>query len=436
MRIVRLLGALLALSPALSLADVTVPDTTAGHALSAWLDAFNSGDRARMESFNQTWSRGAKTDGDMQWIEEVGGYDLLDVYTNDQSYILFRLKVRSTGGEEIGKIRLSSIAPPVIAQLGSGGVPTGSRFAPVTFDDKTRGKLLDGIAKLLDEAYVLPAVGKKMAVALRKRKASPDYRELHDGKDLAAKITQDLRDVGHDKHLEVRFSYVVQLADLNGNNPVEEARWLAAVNCGFTKAEHLRPNIGYLKMDGFMNATICGSTASAAMNFVADSDALILDLRDNHGGGGGMVEYLASYLFAGRTHLDDMYSRTTGVTTETWTLPYVPGRKFIDKPMFVLTSNGTFSAAEYLANVLRNLKRATLVGETTGGGAYTVETRRLDDHFSLRLPTGLPITKTDWEGVGLEPDVKVSADQALDAALKIAVEVVNIKNASNSPAGR
>jgi C-terminal processing protease CtpA/Prc len=170
---------------------------------------------------------------------------------------------------------------------------------------------------------------------------------------------------------------------------------------------------------------MCGRTASAAMNFVADSDALILDLRDNHGGGGGMVEFIASYLFAERTRLDDTYSRTQNRTEETWTSAEVAGRKFIGKPVFLLMSRQTFSAAEYLANVLKNRQRATLVGEITGGGSHMVEVRRIDDHFSMRVPTGRPITPTDWEGTGVAPDVQVPADQALDAALKLAADGID-----------
>src|SRR4030095_4625667 len=111
--------------------------------------------------------------------------------------------------------------------------------------------------------------------------------------------------------------YVVLPADVSKRNPADEAKALAAANCGFEKVEHLSPNIGYLKLDMFADTQICAPTASAAMNFVADSDALILDLRENHGGG-GMVEFIASYLFAERTHLDDMFSRTNNATEEVW----------------------------------------------------------------------------------------------------------------------
>ena len=419
------LAALFAVLPAISIADISVPSTPAGQALSAWLDAFNSGDRAHEEAFLKTYSWEVDLDSHMRWRAETGGYDLLDIYTNDQTRILFRLKDRANGGEEIGTIQVSATTPRILTELGTFRVPAGARFEAVTFDDATRARVIDQVTRVLERSYVIPETAKTMSAALRKRKTSREYRAVRDGRDFARLLTGDLQEISHDRHLEVRFSYVVLPADLAKRNLAQESKRLAAANCGFEKAEHLWPNVGYLKLDMFADAAICAPTASAAMNFLADSDALILDLRDNRGGGGGMVEFIASYLFAGRTRLDDFFSRTENTTTETWTLPDVPGKKFIGKPVYVLTSKQTFSAAEYLSNVLRNLKRVTLIGEVTGGGAHTVEIKRIDDHFSARIPTGRPITKTDWEGTGVEPDVKVKADQALDAALKLAADEIS-----------
>jgi hypothetical protein len=430
-----LLGVLLAVLPAVALADVSVPDTPPGRALAAWLYAFNSGDRAREEAFIKTYSWKTDLDSDMRWRAETGGYDLLNIYTNDQAHILFRLKAKANGGEEIGTIQVSAAEPRVVTELGTFRIPTGSRFEAVTFDDGTRARVIDQVTEVLNASYLFPETAQKMSAALRKRKSSREYRAVRDGRDFARQLTRDLQEVSRDKHLEVRFSYVVLPADLSTRNPGDELKRLAAANCGFEKAEHLWPNVGYLKLDMFADTEICGPTASAAMNFVADSDALILDLRDNHGGGGGMVEFIASYLFAERTHLDDIFSRTENATKETWTLPEVPGKKFIDKPVFVLTSKQTFSAAEYLSNALKNMKRATLIGETTGGGSHTVETKRIDDHFSVRVPTGRPITTTDWEGTGVEPDVEVVAAQALDVAQKLAAEEIS-KGRSNLAVGR
>jgi Peptidase family S41/N-terminal domain of Peptidase_S41 in eukaryotic IRBP len=402
----------------------SIPHTPAGRTLTAWLDAFNSGDRARDEAFIKSHSWEADPAYLLRWQAEVGGYDLLDVYTNDQTHILFRLQARANGGEEIGSIQVSAAEPPALTELVTFRIPPGARFEEIPLDAAKRARVIDRVSRVLNDSYVFPETAQKMSAVLRKRQTSPEYRAIRDGREFARQLTADLQEVSHDKHLDVRFSYVVLPTDLTQRNPEEKKKQLAAANCGFEKAEHLWPNVGYVKLDMFADTAICAPTASAAMNFVADSDALILDLRDNHGGG-GMVEFIASYLFAARTHLDDTFSRTRNATEEIWTSPDVPGKKFLGKPVFVLTSKQTFSAAEYLANVLRNLRRATLIGETTGGGSHMVDIMRIDDHFSVRVPTGRPITKTDWEGTGLAPDVQVPADQALDAALKLAADGIS-----------
>jgi C-terminal processing protease CtpA/Prc len=164
------------------------------------------------------------------------------------------------------------------------------------------------------------------------------------------------------------------------------------------------------------------------MNFLADSDALIIDLRDNHGGSPRMAAVICSYLFDEPTHLDNLYDPKQNTIEQLWTFPYLPGKKFASKPVFVLTSAKTFSAGEEFSYDLKSLKRATLVGETTGGGAHTMAPHRIDDHFFIRVPFGRfvnPVTKTDWEGTGVEPDVNVSATEALDVAEKLAAEEIS-----------
>jgi C-terminal processing protease CtpA/Prc len=198
------------------------------------------------------------------------------------------------------------------------------------------------------------------------------------------------------------------------------------VNCGFVKAEQLDGNIGYVKFNGFFDVDACGPTASAAMSFVAGTRALIVDLRDNGGGSPAMVSYIASYLFSTRTHLNDIWDRGTGKTEEFWTRDDIPGRRFGgEKPVYVLTAARTFSGAEEFAYDLQTQKRATIVGEVTGGGAHPVGGRRIDEHFIIGVPGARainPVTHTDWEGVGIQPDVKVPAADALDAALRLVRE--------------
>ena len=164
------------------------------------------------------------------------------------------------------------------------------------------------------------------------------------------------------------------------------------------------------------------------MNFLGNTDAIIFDLRDNGGGVSRMVALISTYLFSEPTHLNDVYNPREDSTTQYWTLPYVPGKRLVGKPVFVLTSKRTFSGAEEFAYNLKNLKRATIVGETTGGGAHLVSGHRLDDHFMIGVPVAKavnPISKTNWEGSGVEPDVKVPAEKALDVAEKMAAEKIH-----------
>jgi C-terminal processing protease CtpA/Prc len=157
------------------------------------------------------------------------------------------------------------------------------------------------------------------------------------------------------------------------------------------------------------------------MTFLAESDALIIDLRDNRGGAPRMAALVSSYLFDEPIHLDDIYDRKANTTEPLWTVPYLPGKKFTGKPVFVLVSSRTFSAAEQFSYDLKNLKRAVVIGETTGGGAHPTAPRQIDEHFFIRVPFGRfinPITNTDWEGTGVEPDIKAAASDALEEALK------------------
>ncbi len=194
-------------------------------------------------------------------------------------------------------------------------------------------------------------------------------------------------------------------------------------NCTIETAKILPHNIGYMKFNAFPDAAICGKTVTAAMTSLNHADAIIFDLRDNRGGYANMVEFLATYLFDHPTHLNDFYDRSENSTEQSWTLPPVPGNRLADKPVFVLTSPTTFSAAEGFAYDLKMLKRATLVGETTSGRGHLGMGHRIDDHFTIHVP-GIrvinPISMTNWEGTGVEPDVKVKAADALATAQKLA----------------
>jgi hypothetical protein len=416
------LGAVVLLLPALVLADVTVPDTPAGRALGAFIDTLNSDDPAAAQSFLTSHPSWMTVDSIANWKAGVGGYDLLEIYPGTPTNVFFRVRQKRWSVEEVGRLEVNARDMVSLEALGAWRIPPGATFEAVTLDDKTRGALLERAAGTLEKFHIDPVTGRKLSTYLRKQSAHGEYRGIAYGEVLARKVTQDLREFGHDDHLELRFSYALKPAKPSPQQAEQDARRMAAANCGFVKAEHLRPNVGYLKFDFFGDPEICAPTATAAMAFLADSDALIFDLRDNNGGRGGIGTLLASYLFAERTHLSDGYRRADNVTTEEWTLPYVPGRKFIDKPVVVLISKKTFSAGEGFTYVLQSLKRATVVGETTAGGSGTIEFKALDEHFTLVVPTGRvtsPANRASFDRTGVVPDVKVPADQALDAAMKL-----------------
>lgn len=195
-------------------------------------------------------------------------------------------------------------------------------------------------------------------------------------------------------------------------------------NCAFEKVDILPGNLGYIKFNAFFDPDVCAPTVVAAMGFVAHTDALIFDLRDNGGGEPAMVSFIASYLFDKPTHLNDLYTRKGNTTRQYWTAAYVPGTVMPKQPVFVLTSKQTFSGAEEFSYDLKTQKRATLIGETTGGGAHPVSGHLVGDYFDVGVPWGTavnPITKTSWEGTGVEPDVKVAADDALKVAEQMAL---------------
>lgn len=294
-------------------------------------------------------------------------------------------------------------------------------------DAAARKEVIDTLVKRLNDAYVFPEVAAKVEQSLRSREA--EYAQITSARQFAEKLTADVQAVSHDKHLRVRYSYesIPVRKDDNSELTAEERdrirRELGRINYGFERVERLPGNIGYIDLRGFTPAEIGGGeTVAAAFNFLANTDALIIDLRKNGGGDPNQVALICSYLFGTeRVHLNDLHWRDgkSERVEEFWTQKDVPGRRYEGKDVYVLTSNYTFSGAEEFSNNLKTLKRATIVGETTGGGANPGGGNRLAEHFGAFIPTGRavnPVTKTNWEGTGVEPDVKVPADHALHVA--------------------
>ena len=297
-------------------------------------------------------------------------------------------------------------------------------------DSAMRGAVIDGVIKELNDNYIFPETAKKMETDLRSRQGAKEYDSITSARQFAEKLTSDLQSVSHDKHLRVRFSADVLPVRQDADKPTDaeradETRYVKFMNSGFEQIERMPGNIGYIRFNAFVDPEIGTDTVTSAMNFVSNTDALIFDLRGNGGGDPAMVRLICSYLFGDKpVHLNDLFFRKGSRTEEFWTTPTVAGKKFPDKDIYVLTSSRTFSGAEEFTYNLKNLKRATIVGETTGGGANPGDVFRLNDHFGAFIPTGRainPITKTNWEGTGVEPDVKVPKEQALKTAYLMAL---------------
>jgi len=301
----------------------------------------------------------------------------------------------------------------------------------LTVDAATRTQVIDTILKRLNESYVFPDIAKKMETSIRERVANKEYDQITSAKQLATTLTSDLQAISHDKHLRVRYSHEAIPERGERREPTAEERDqrkrdLTWMNHGFSKVERLRGNIGYLEFLNFMDEELGADTVAAAMNFVNGTDALIIDMRNNGGGNPAMVALVCSYLFGPEpVHLNDLYWREGNRTDEFWTRKEVPGKRYLNKDVYVLTSKRTFSGAEEFTYNLKNLKRATIIGETTGGGAHPGGGFRISEHFGMFIPTGRaisPITKTNWEGTGVTPDVNVPADQALLVARIMALK--------------
>ncbi len=420
--------ALMLSAPIFASSSPAIPDTPAGHLLAAWLDAFNSGDRARMDNFIKTYQSPQDIDQEVLNRKFSGGFDLLAIEKSEPTRIVFRAREKDSPAEVVGKLGIKPAQPLVIDIFGLYQAPPGTKFADFPLDAAERARVVDAVQRSLDEFYVFPETAKKMSVALRAHLMHGDYNTIVDGEVFSARLTNDLHEISHDKHLSVDF-YLFPQPELKLDNIAESdlryRKEMAQENCGFERVEHLPANIGYLKFNAFESPGVCGEKAVAAMNFLGDSDAIIFDLRENGGGVPSMIALIETYLFDKVTHLNDLYLRKDNETVQSWTLPYVPGKRLADKPAYVLMSKNTFSGAEEFAYTLKNLKRATLIGETTGGGAHPVGDHRIDSHFSIEVPHARainPITKTDWEGIGVEPDIEVPAADALAVAIKMATQ--------------
>lgn len=296
-------------------------------------------------------------------------------------------------------------------------------------------EIVETAMAILRSRYVFPDRAAEAAASIEASLAAGEYDGL-DEPELAERLTTQLYAVCADKHLRVRAHPEPRRPppapdragpDRRPGRP-DKVPIGQLDNFGIHRVERLDGNVGYIDLHRVAMPQNAGPAIAAAMELVSGTYALIIDLRRNGGGSPDGVVFWCSYLFDGPgTHLNDIYEAETGETRQFWSVSYVPGPRYLDKPVYLLTSHDTFSGGEDFCYTLQALERAELVGETTGGGAHPTGMRPISPTMAIAVPFARsvnPITGTNWEGTGVVPDVSVPAEEAYDVAYAMALRHV------------
>lgn len=302
-------------------------------------------------------------------------------------------------------------------------------------------EVIRSLSEKLRAYYIFPDVAEKICNDLQKHLDDGDYNGMDEGEFFAYALTAHMQEVCHDEHVWVKWhseplpdgEEVLRLS----KKWMDEQHIQAKLNnYGFYKVERMAGNVGYLDIRYFHRPSWGGDVAVAAMTFLANMGAIIIDLRKCLGGYPGMISLISSYLISEESvQLGSIYWQDDGTTQQYWTLPYVPGQRLDDKPLYILVSKETFSGAEGFAYDMQARKRGIIIGEQTDGGAHPGSSYRLNEHFEAFIPIGYlthPITKQNWEGLGIIPDVLTSSEQALKIAHKMVLESIIETNGSSS----
>jgi C-terminal processing protease CtpA/Prc len=297
--------------------------------------------------------------------------------------------------------------------------------------EEMQEKVLKKIGQLLRDNYVLEDVGQACAEFLEEQIEDENYADITHPREFARKITSDLREIHNDQHIRIQ---TIPPEDKRIEKNVKldfflQTRGIIKANMGFKEVTIMDGNVGYINLHSFEPYELAWDKALIALHFVENSDAIIIDLRSNVGGNPTMVQFMCSYFFDQPVHLNNIYWRRGDYTEEFWSMDSIGINKRPDVPVFILTSSKTFSAGEEFANDLKTTKRATLIGEKTAGGANPGYTFSINKSFNIFIPTGRyinPVTKTNWEGTGVEPDIKVRQSKALSTALEKAKQTARI----------
>jgi len=301
---------------------------------------------------------------------------------------------------------------------------SGVKAQTTRLTNRVKAQTVTNIVASLKENYIYLDTAIKMGRFIQQQFKSGGYDTIQTPVVFASRLTADLLSVYHDGHLSISYDPAFTMANGKTDTIMEKNRRLKfrkKVNFGFDKAAILPGNIGYLKIGGFFEPDSSAKEMTlAAFRFVSNSESLIIDLRNNMGGSPGMVSFICGFFFSKKTHINDLYSRKDKSTSAFWAIPDTSLKTLYTVPVYILTSNNTFSAGEELTYDLQTQKRALVIGEHTGGGAHPVQPFPVGNGFMANVPFARainPITKSDWESTGVKPDKYIPADHALDTAL-------------------
>lgn len=298
------------------------------------------------------------------------------------------------------------------------------------------------VSENLQATYIDLDIADGMTSALKSNIKSNKYNTIKDSDEFAKIITQDLQNVSHDLHLNLNYepkkiaqSKLVMPEEMKIKREKMMATKMAEINYGFTEVKVLNGNIGYLNLRMFADTTYAKSAATAAMNFLYNTNAIIIDLRENGGGVPSMMQLLSSYFTdAEPVLLSNFYERETDAKTQLFTFETIEGKRMANKPLYILTSKNTFSAAEAFTYTLKHLDKAVVVGEVTRGGANRTKRINLNENFSVSMPyikAIHPVTKTNWEGKGIQPNIMATKKDAFVIAYIDAINKTVSRNKEN-----
>lgn len=313
---------------------------------------------------------------------------------------------------------------------------TTANAGPAIMSADEKAAVIASLNTSLKANYAFPDIAQKIAPVLQEHLQKGDYDMATTQDAFATRLTDDLVKVSGDLHFYVGVDpkWIAEFrakADPSRKAAIrkEEISRLEESNFGFDEVARLSGNIGYIRFSYFADPELAFDTAASAMRFVGNTDALIIDLRYNNGGYLEMAQFLASYFFSSEKDqlLFDYNYNEDGkrIDRGQWVLPGLPGKRMVDKPVYILTGSTSFSSAEWFSYTMKKLGRATLIGERTAGGAHPVARKPVNDDFLVQVPIGQirdPVDHRDFEGAGVQPDIQSPSIRALALAHKLALE--------------